>query len=175
MDASNWINVGLLTATLLGVVVAGISAAQARTSAGDAKDAAEAGERSAAALEEANELRRAAARKPRWSATRRPGKESPTARPSSRLVMMQSDDWMVINDGPGVVTEVRVVLRPAPAAVDSDHEGWGTESSPVGVLEQGLGGTVSVSRGRERLGDRVLDVTWCGVDGNEQHTALMLA
>lgn len=173
MDGSNWINTGLLAATLLGVIVAAVAARQSRSSARDAAEAAEAGKRSTAALEEANELRRAAARKPRWRVGSIPERLATSRDRQFRVLeLMESDRWVLTNDGPGGVTDVQVNLRGDPLGANS--EGWGTNDFPAGAIEASLGGTLWLSRSRLREAQAVHDVTWCENDGTEREHALML-
>ncbi|WP_084075269.1 hypothetical protein [Demequina sp. NBRC 110052] len=148
MNASNWINLGIMLLTAIGVVVAANQARSARTSASQAsgheraalesaRESAAAQKRVATALEESNELARSSQKKTRWG-----------------LSVEDKDAWRLTNQGPGSVSNVELkVLEADPGLVHS-------ETFPKDELEEGLSGTFRIFRHMGMATDLTLAIAW---------------
>ena len=174
MDASNWINLGMLVVTTGGVAVSIVAALKARGSAKEAssheaaaavaaRDAADASTRSATALEEANELARASARQPRWTIAQ----VAATAPPRS-AGQNPMDRWLLRNTGEGAVSNVRISVR------DVIPDGWRSTAFPAAELLEGLGGEISVMRYWGRPAALALEVKWTDAAGAEEEAVLQM-
>lgn len=159
MDPSNWINLGIMLLTAVGVVVASRQANSAKDSASDAKQheqaaletsrkMAEANERAAVALEEANTLARARSEKPRWN-----------------VVQISENQYRVENQGPGTAYDVSLAIPEYPAAL---LRGTGEETP---VLEEGLAVSFFRFSAWGVPSDPALEITWRTEAGGPPQTA----
>lgn len=148
MNASNWINLGILFLTAVGVAAASWQAFQAKASAKGAKShetaaleasrkSAEANERAAAALEEANALLRAQTTKPRW-----------------HVVQLDKTKYRVDNQGPGDALDVELAVAEHPGVLVLTGE------NPRPVLEQGLAISFMRRRAYGMPTDPTLVIMW---------------
>lgn len=152
MNTSNWINLGILLLTGIGVVVAVRQAAHARMSAREAKeheqaalraavDSASAHRRSADALEEANALALAQHAPPKWLVTQ-VGRSKST------------DKFRVDHHGPGVAYDVRIDVLDWPKGFVH------TEGLPRETLAPGLAFSFSLMRLMGVPSDPTLILYW---------------
>lgn len=159
MDVGNWINLGLLLLTAVGVIVASRQALVAKRAADSAQrheaealraaqQSASANERAAHALEEANALVRQASEKPRW-----------------RVVPLGRSRYRLENQGPGSAFDVRLDLPESPRSLTR------LAGEPIPELEEGLALSFLVSRTFGTPADPTLVVTWTGVRGGDDQSS----
>jgi hypothetical protein len=158
MDASNWINLGIMLLTGLGVVVAAQQAGYARGSAREAAeheqaalqaavDSANAHQRSAVALEKANALAEAQGTPPKWVVTQ-----------------VDTSEYRIDHNGPTVAYEVNIEVPDYPEGM------LHAQGVPRETLDSGLAITFSLFDFWGAPSDPILTIHWKDQKGGEDRT-----